>query len=564
MKIRSGVALLLVLIMAALPLQDSFSAKEEALPSPRRAEIAKSSSLQKSPLTIQEITQTDITYSTSWQEIGPGVEYAEFHLSTPNNVFVVAMREYFTNTAVTLETSIAQGKLSGGFETVRSQAARYDGAINYWDTTWGNTNRVLAAVNGFYNVPLTQYVQHGMIHSGWFAKQFDFCEEIGGFAWSMSRRPSIGRKVYQPVEKNYLQFNGSTLPIRAINSPRASEDRLYIYTPQWDSRTRTDDSGTEVLVQLTRPMLIIPPTGSVTGIVREVRIGKGNTYIPFDHVVLSAKGSPESLLRSMIPGDTVGISQEVKRCNNDTDPLVDWSKAYAGLGGDFHFLRAGVVEPYADKPGATARNPRTAVAFSGNDLFLIVVDGRDPLWSVGMNMQELGTFARDTLGATEGISLDGGGSSTMVVDGEVQNNTFCNQWYLPPYCQKSFLPLTVNGAIASIPGSAGAATLPETLAPDIIARSVPNGLMVVAVEPITTSLTFTTEQRIRTTQALPVLLGPGENYYERTQVQAGIEGVIQANPNVPNGLLAKGSYWWQVNFGSFTGWVREGAIEAAP
>ncbi|MEO0483989.1 MAG: phosphodiester glycosidase family protein [Planctomycetota bacterium] len=71
--------------------------------------------------------------------------------------------------------------------------------------------------------------------------------------------------------------------------------------------------------------------------------------------------------------------------------------------------------------GATARvqpgvrNPRTAVGVSqdGNTLIMAVIDGRQPSWSVGMTLPELGQFMIDE-GAWDAINLDGGGSSSFV------------------------------------------------------------------------------------------------------------------------------------------------------
>lgn len=71
--------------------------------------------------------------------------------------------------------------------------------------------------------------------------------------------------------------------------------------------------------------------------------------------------------------------------------------------------------------GATARveplvrNPRTAVGTnqSGNTLYLVVVDGRQPSWSVGMTLPELANVLIG-MGAWRAINLDGGGSSSFL------------------------------------------------------------------------------------------------------------------------------------------------------
>ncbi|HCA59894.1 MAG: phosphodiester glycosidase family protein [Acidobacteria bacterium] len=67
------------------------------------------------------------------------------------------------------------------------------------------------------------------------------------------------------------------------------------------------------------------------------------------------------------------------------------------------------------------RHPRTAVAKLKDGKFLMVtVDGRQPGVSVGMTLQELAEYLL-SLGAVDAMNLDGGGSTTMVLDGKVVN-----------------------------------------------------------------------------------------------------------------------------------------------
>jgi exopolysaccharide biosynthesis protein len=75
------------------------------------------------------------------------------------------------------------------------------------------------------------------------------------------------------------------------------------------------------------------------------------------------------------------------------------------------------------RPGfSRTRHPRTAVGFSADSarLFLITVDGRSESDS-GMSLVELAGVMLD-LGVYEGMNFDGGGSTTMVIDGKVVNS----------------------------------------------------------------------------------------------------------------------------------------------
>lgn len=66
--------------------------------------------------------------------------------------------------------------------------------------------------------------------------------------------------------------------------------------------------------------------------------------------------------------------------------------------------------------------PRTAVGvIDDNHLVFVVVDGRSPGYSAGVTMTGLAEIMQG-LGATTAYNIDGGGSSTMVFDGELVND----------------------------------------------------------------------------------------------------------------------------------------------
>jgi hypothetical protein len=104
------------------------------------------------------------------------------------------------------------------------------------------------------------------------------------------------------------------------------------------------------------------------------------------------------------------------------------------LGAGPRLLRAGRVAVAARAEGfappqapsffdsfVASRNPRTLVGVRPDGtLLLVTVDGRAPGWSVGMTLGEAARLMR-SLGAWDALNLDGGGSSTMTVRGEVVN-----------------------------------------------------------------------------------------------------------------------------------------------
>lgn len=67
----------------------------------------------------------------------------------------------------------------------------------------------------------------------------------------------------------------------------------------------------------------------------------------------------------------------------------------------------------------TSRHPRTAMGWNKDKVFVVVADGRTSQ-SAGLTMQQLADYMK-SLGCTEAINLDGGGSSVAVYNGKIVN-----------------------------------------------------------------------------------------------------------------------------------------------
>jgi hypothetical protein len=461
------------------------------------------------------------------------------------------------------------------------------------------------AINGFYfgpNVEPPGIPWSGQVNSGWYAKHFWELESGSGLAWNLDRSIFIGECISHPANKQLVTYFQEGLfvadqPFDGINVERDA-DEFILYTPQYDADTGTTGSmdSIEVLVQLPQPSLIISYAdmgAAEKGTIVDIRNNKGSTQIPFDHVVLSMHGSQKEQFNSLgiQEGDQVGISQKVKNC--DSSFPYEWDYTYASVGGAFYFLKDGVIQDFSDDNQANVRDPRTAIAYNDDYLFFIVVDGRDAWYSRGMTIPALAEFAKDELGATYGIAQDGGGSSTMVVNGEVKNNTYCNN----VYCRGNvYLPIITNKAekdssagvipeadrkFFSAPGeesqserlSADGVPLTEqnftySMAVDgtQIQRKVANGMLMVVVAPKDQSDIFTEGENIKTLNAVNVRLGPGTNYGIIETVPAETTGVIYEFDNGLNGVWAKGYYWWRVlleiDDRDVIGWAIEPALTA--
>jgi len=127
-------------------------------------------------------------------------------------------------------------------------------------------------------------------------------------------------------------------------------------------------------------------------------------------------GNPPWIGRAEIEADTVLAVGPWRMAGRSDDGAV--------IGGYPELLDAGL--PVGDllvseNPGfAASRHPRTAVGVgpAGDVLWILVVDGRQGDYSLGMTLPELAALFQ-SLGVTEALNLDGGGSSVMVVRGRM-------------------------------------------------------------------------------------------------------------------------------------------------
>jgi len=226
---------------------------------------------------------------------------------------------------------------------------------------------------------------------------------------------------------NYLGLIGKfALDFDGINRERKN-DELIIYTPEFGRTTLTNPNGTEVIVK----------NGKITAIVKS-----GSNFIPADGFVISASGKTENeLVKSSKIGAKFSLSviqpismlddekeqkEEEKRNPTTIIDTATFKKTEDITNGVPQLIKNGKIEitweqEKAAKAFVENKHPRTAVAKLNDGKFLMVtVDGRQPETSVGMDLQELAEFLLE-LGAVDAMNLDGGGSTTMFLDGKVVN-----------------------------------------------------------------------------------------------------------------------------------------------
>jgi len=204
-----------------------------------------------------------------------------------------------------------------------------------------------------------------------------------------------------------LRVDGKAIrAVNGFNRPR-EKDELVVFTPEFHRTTLTAADGVEFLVEKNR--------------VTKIADGAGSSLIPANGFVLSADGaSREWALKHLRQSSRVELRTEIR-----AEPALPFQSDFI-LGAGPQLLAAGKpvfaaeAARYSDSL-YRQRHPRTAIGWTAaGKLMLLTVDGRQK-FSVGMTMAELADLMSE-LGCVEAMNLDGGGSSTMVVNRKVVNH----------------------------------------------------------------------------------------------------------------------------------------------
>ena len=203
-----------------------------------------------------------------------------------------------------------------------------------------------------------------------------------------------------------------TVPVNGVDTTRL-RGQLMLFTPSYHAHTDTAKGGLEWVVDAQRGRVLSGP------------LDAGATPIPRNGFVLSFGGvTPPAALKGLKRGTRVKLA--VTYDPVEGEPGV-WAAAQDIVGGAGLLIRDGRdVEDWSIETFTTSfaelRHPRTLIGTAADRaIWLVTVDGRQPERSVGMTLVELRTLAR-RLGLVNALNLDGGGSTTMWVQGQVVNN----------------------------------------------------------------------------------------------------------------------------------------------
>lgn len=203
----------------------------------------------------------------------------------------------------------------------------------------------------------------------------------------------------------YLVFNGKRKRVLGLNRERKSDD-IVVYMPEFGHKTLTDDSGAEIIVK--------------NGVVSEIISAKGSSIIPKDGMVISASGKfKKGLIKDIKSRLAVKLTHEVRSIRRDGEKLDLNGCSFTTAGPTL--IMKGSILPKFRNVASSERAPRTAIGVNDRkEVVIVVVDGREPEFSVGMSLGELANFLKSQW-VSEGYNLDGGGSTTLVLKGKTLN-----------------------------------------------------------------------------------------------------------------------------------------------
>ncbi len=280
--------------------------------------------------------------------------------------------------------------------------------------------RAVAAINADFfntrtfesenNVVIEGRIDKGITMTDSPHERFDNVHYQLGIDWN--NKPMIERFVVAAT----LHLPGRRpLKLEGINSWPDS-NTLVLYTRALGASTPPDTSGKRpTLVPL---KLISQQNGTMT--FRIAGDASEGGALPLENGgVLAASGDKRDDLRAIARrGGTVRVTARIQPAKSKVRTVVGgWPRVV--MNGRSIAEYAGILEgTFARFEG---RNPRSAAGFSkdSSTLYLLTVDGRRET-DAGMTLVELANLML-RIGVHDGMNFDGGGSTTMVVEGRVVN-----------------------------------------------------------------------------------------------------------------------------------------------
>lgn len=351
---------------------------------------------------LASLTSCSQEAPVKFDEAGPGLAYAhETVAKVPWSIHIVRVDR---NDPTLSLHSVHAGGGALGLEALTAQLKRVPASIG----------TPVAAVNGdFYQRerayagdPRGLQVVEGELISA----------PSGGFSvgWDSAGQP----QTLQLEPQFTVRWPDGTTGAFGLNE-ETKPDTAVLYTTAVGSSTHTSGGGRELILEpLSATNLPLRLNTTVAARLREVQDG-GNSKLDAGTLVLSFGSALARKLPKLEPGANLQLSL------GTVTPAADLRNAISGgpllvRGGKALKIHPAASDSYAVS-SMTERHPRSAIGWNRTHFFLVEVDGRQKDLSVGMSLDELGGFMA-RLGCDEAMTLDGGGSSTLWLSGQVRNS----------------------------------------------------------------------------------------------------------------------------------------------
>lgn len=338
--------------------------------------------------------------------VGPGVEYARYRLpDRPLDIYV--LETDLTNPYVNLEV------WNGGDRAFAGQCP----SDRYAAEDRPGHDMVAAHNGDYYTV---KKGETGMSRMGLIGAGEVIFNPTGKplFVLDNQKHPYIGDVCFNGV----LAVADTAVRIHTVNmlalewEPETAANQLSLFTPAFGAALHNPSPDSRVAA--IRP--VADGVRYVANSPMRFRVvstsGAAPDYpVDADGAVLYGVGESADFLAGLAEGAELTITLGVSMPRYPDVTVFD-----EAVGGSGHILmRDGAVCP----SGNHALHPRTLIGVSrdGKRLYHVVVDGRSES-SAGIELEDEGRLLQ-WLGAWEGLNLDGGGSSSLVVNGDIVNRT---------------------------------------------------------------------------------------------------------------------------------------------
>lgn len=190
------------------------------------------------------------------------------------------------------------------------------------------------------------------------------------------------------------------LPVTSINwwQPKTG---VCIYTSAWGWPVSDG-----ILAQIDTPLAT---TGNWTLNITKLVAADEEVELKSGQILINPTADTREALAALRPGDVLKLSLSTPSLNRPLQTV---------MGGQPILVRDS-VNLHTPSP-KEAIHPRTAVGYNDAEIIFVTVDGRQPNWSAGMPYSTLAALMLE-LGCTEAINIDGGGSTTTWIRGEIVN-----------------------------------------------------------------------------------------------------------------------------------------------